>query len=45
MTKKKTSSNSNRVQFKLNELYNKMLHDFGLIDTMPSKLIGIAVLK
>ena len=35
--KRKTSSNSNRVQFKLNELYNKMLHDFGLIDTMPSK--------
>ncbi len=35
--KRKTSSNSNRVQFKLSELYNKMLHDFGLIDTMPSK--------
>ena len=35
--KRKKSSNSNRVQFKLNELYNKMLHDFGLIDTMPSK--------
>lgn len=35
--KRKTSSNSSRVQFKLNELYNKMLHDFGLIDTMPSK--------
>ena len=35
--KRKTSSNSNRVQFKLSELYNKMLHDFGLIDSMPSK--------
>ena len=35
--KRKKSSNSNRVQFKLNELYNNMLHDFGLIDTMPSK--------
>ena len=33
--KRKTSSN--RVQFKLSELYNKMLHDFGLIDSMPSK--------
>ena len=35
--KRKTSSNSNRVQFNLSELYNKMLHDFGLIDSMPSK--------
>lgn len=35
--KRKTSSKSNRVQFKLSELYNKMLHDFGLIDSMPSK--------
>ena len=35
--KRKTSTNSNRVQFKLSELYNKMLHDFGLIDSMPSK--------
>lgn len=35
--KRKTSSNSNRVQFKLSELYNKMLHGFGLIDSMPSK--------
>ena len=35
--KRKTSSNSNRVQFKLSELYNKMLHDFGLIDSMPSR--------
>ena len=35
--KRKTYSNSNRVQFKLSELYNKMLHDFGLIDSMPSK--------
>lgn len=35
--KRKTSSNSNRVQFKLSELYNNMLHDFGLIDSMPSK--------
>lgn len=35
--KRKTSSNSNRVQFKLSGLYNKMLHDFGLIDSMPSK--------